>query len=80
MYQHNTSNTQLRVHLDKFHRVKYLELAAQRGWTIQLASQKEVRRIAISNTVESARTPFSADAVIDQIVKFIVANDQVRVK
>lgn len=56
----------LRVHLDKHHRDEYLKLAAERGWYVQLVSQRKIPRIAIVET--------------DENVNSIVTNDQVRVK
>lgn len=77
-YSAGNSNSTLRGHLDRLHRDEYLQIAAEKGWTVQLASQKDVRRVVLGNTVEPVptRTPFSVDAAIDHLVRFIVATDQ----
>lgn len=67
----------MRAHLDKHHHNEYLELAAERGWRVQLASQRDIHIITIANTTQ---TPFSVDAETDDNVDSIVADDQVWVK
>lgn len=80
-YSQTSSNGVLRGHLDKFHHAEYLRLAAERGWTVQLVSQNTILRQVIAKPAEIApRVPFSVDTAINYIVKFIVANDQVRVE
>jgi hypothetical protein len=73
-YMQTTLNAPLQSHLDRHHHTKYLHKAEKQGWTIQLVSQKDVLWKAIVGSC----VPFSMDAVVEHLVKFIVANDQVR--
>jgi hypothetical protein len=80
-YSWRTATSGLRSHLERFHKEEYLRIGKEKGWVIQLASLKS---LSLSQQVNSAANDlppqimFSPDAVTDHLVRFIVANDQVR--
>ena len=75
-YSWRTSTSGLRSHLERFHKEEYLRLGKERGWVIQLASVKSQQAKSAGNL--KPRVFFSSDAVTDHLVRFIAANDQVR--
>ena len=77
-FSHGTSSSGLRNHLDKWHCALYLQLAKEHGWTIQLPSHRDAiaRQAAAAQSVVQ-HTPFSPDGLLNRLVWFIVANDQV---
>lgn len=75
-YSWRTSTSGLRSHLERFHKEEYLRLSKERGWVIQLASVKSQQAKSAGNL--KPRVFFSSDAVTDYLVRFIAANDQVR--
>jgi len=80
-YSAGSSSSTLRYHLDRFHKVEYLALTEEKGWTTLLPSVKKAiqeAEEAIINSQEALlpRVPFSVEGALDHIVKFIVAHDQ----
>lgn len=83
LHHHATSTATgtLRNHLNKCHRVEYDRLCAQNGWKNHLAEadlQKAAKEKAIIQVAK--REPFNVDGLLNRIVKFIVADDQVSSK
>jgi hypothetical protein len=72
-YAISTSNTVLRKHLDRYHKDEYLKLAKEKGWITMLPSVKPQVSIA---PIKSKIT-FSPEQVLQKLVRFIAANDQV---
>jgi hypothetical protein len=68
-----TSNTVLQKHLDCYHKDKYLKLAKDKGWTTMLPSIKP----QVSIMPVKPRIAFSPEQVLQKLVCFIAANDQV---
>jgi hypothetical protein len=82
-FQYGTSSTNLRPHLEKYHKDDYLKLIRIKGWVNQLPSAKQAQEAqaaesATELTVGQARPPFTTEGLLNHIVNFIVANDQVR--
>ena len=80
-YSWRTATSGLRSHLDRFHKEEYLRLSRERGWTAQLPSVKSQQgrsAAAAGDSVTVRQIMFTSDAVTDHLVRFIVANDQVR--
>lgn len=75
-YAASSSNTTLRVHLDKQHRDEYIRICKQNKWEIKITSARKEQGNAVS-PLDAARTPFSKLAFIEHLVRFVVANDQV---
>jgi hypothetical protein len=74
-----TATGTLRVHLNKSHRVEYDRLCGENGWKNCLA-EADIQKTAKAEAViqVAKRESFSADGLLKRIVKFIVADDQVR--
>jgi hypothetical protein len=77
-YSHRTSTSGLRSHIERFHKEEYLRLSKERGWVIQIASLKSQQEKSTSGGNLPPQIMFSSDAVTNHLVRFIVANDQVR--
>jgi hypothetical protein len=75
----STATGTLRAHLGKSHRVEYDRLCAQNGWKNHLA-ETDIQKAEKAKTVIqiAKREQFSMDGLLNRIVKFIVADDQVR--
>ena len=81
-YSATTSNTTLRHHLDKVHKNEYLRISSTKGWKTQLPSSRatsEAPSDSQSGSNGQFRTPFSAKALLNHLVEFIIADDQVRI-
>ena len=77
-YSLNTSNTSLWNHLDSRHREKYLQACEDNNWKNQLPSaKKSVNLERPPGLPVHIRIPFSQKALLDHLVSFIVADDQV---
>jgi hypothetical protein len=78
-YAATTSNSTLRNHLEKAHKDEYLRVCSAKGWKNQLPSSKASSEAPSESRPGSGkRTPFSAKVFLDWLVKFIIADDQVR--
>ena len=74
-----TATGTLRNHLGKSHREEYDKLCTQNGWKNHLAEadkQKAAKETAVIQVAK--RELFNVDGLWNWIVKFIVADDQVR--
>lgn len=65
--------------MEKFHEEEYLRLCAKYGWRNQLPNVKAEEKAAAEaiRATATAVHVFSAEAVIVQIVRFVVSTDQV---
>lgn len=73
-----TSTGTLRVHLNKSHRVEYDRICAQKGWNNSLAEADTRKAAKEKEAIQVAkRELFTVDGLLNRIVKFIVADDQV---
>jgi hypothetical protein len=74
-----TATGTLRNHLGKSHRVEYDRQCAQNGWKNHLA-EADIQKAAKEKVVIqlAQREAFNVDGLLKRIVKFIVADDQVR--
>jgi hypothetical protein len=77
-YSWRTATSGLRSHLERFHKEEYIRLSKERGWVIQLASLKSQQGKSTGANNLPPQILFSSDAVTDHLVRFITANDQVR--
>lgn len=78
-YSWSTGGSGLRSHLERFHQKEYLKIGQERGWVMQLASIKTQEKQAQENQATlKQEVPFSPDNVTNYLIRFIVANDQVR--
>ena len=77
MYASSTSTSVLRGHLNRFHVEEYVQVAQERGWIMQLSSLKGKAAEGVEAT-SKAPVPFTPDMVANYFIRFIVANDQVR--
>jgi hypothetical protein len=77
-YAKSSSNTTLRGHLDNFHRVKWVRLANERGWTSKLRSQDQSMGTDDGTTSQDRSLDKFSEATFHRyLLNFIVANDQV---
>jgi hypothetical protein len=77
-YAKSSSNTTLCGHLDKFHRVKWLHLANERGWTSKLWSQDQSMGTDDGTTSQDRSLDKFSKATFHQyLLNFIVMNNQV---
>ena len=75
----STATGTLRNHLGKAHREDYDRICAQNGYknNLEVADiQKAAKEKAVIQVVK--REEFTVDGLLNRIVKFIVADDQVR--
>jgi hypothetical protein len=73
VYSSSTATGTLRGHLERYHEEEVITVCQRMGWPIQLPKYKAQHALTIKS-----RVPFSAEAVLDHLVKFISVNDQVR--
>src|SRR5271168_5211164 len=74
-YAPSTSNTVLRKHLDRYHKAEYLKLAKEKGWATTLPRPSIKLQVSIAPV--KPRITFSLEQVLQKLVRFIAANDQV---
>lgn len=74
-----TATGTLRNHLGKAHREEYDRICAENGWKNNLA-EADLQKVAKEKVVEqlAKREEFTVDGLLNRIVRFIVADDQVR--
>jgi hypothetical protein len=75
----STATGTLRNHLGKAHREDYDRICAQNGFKNNLAAadlQKAAKEEAVIQVAK--REEFTVDGLLNRIMKFIVADDQVR--
>lgn len=80
-YSSKTATSGLRSHLERFHKEEYILLGKERGWVMQLASLKSQQGQSTTGPGSAINLPkilFSSDAVTNHLIRFIVANDQVK--
>jgi hypothetical protein len=73
IYSSTTATGPLRGHLERYHEEEVITICQHKGWPIQLPKYKAQHALTINS-----RVPFSSEAVLDHLVKFIAVNDQVR--
>ena len=74
----STATGTLRNHLNKAHREEYDRKCAESGWKnhlVEADKQKAAKDKAVTQVTK--REAFSMDGLLNRIVKFIVADDQV---
>jgi hypothetical protein len=75
----NTSNTSLRMHLDRYHRNAYIAFCEANNYPNQLASHKAL--LAKDNLADQSdmgpRPKYSPAQLLKSIVNFVIADDQV---
>jgi hypothetical protein len=74
IYSSTTATGTLRNHLERFHEQEVIALCQRKGWPINLPKYKSQQALVVQG-----RVPFSQEAVLDRLVKFIVVNDQVSI-
>ena len=78
-YAASTTTTILRNHLTTQHRVDYLTKCQEKGWN-EYAEKLGSTDGGSLDTIDSStkpQIPFSRKVLLDRLVKFIVADDQV---
>lgn len=74
----STASGTLRNHLDKSHRAEYDRLCAQNGWKNYLAEADIQKAAKAKEVIQVAkRESFTMDGLLNRLVRFIVADDQV---
>ncbi|KAF8872185.1 hypothetical protein BD779DRAFT_1477678 [Infundibulicybe gibba] len=66
-----TATGNMRNHLERLHSKEVIAISLEKGWPIQLSGYKVAQ--ALKNT---GAVPFSYEAVLDRLIKFICVNDQ----
>ena len=74
IYSLTTATGTLRGHLERYHEQEVIMLCQRKGWPIQLPKYKAQQALVVQS-----RVPFSQEAVLDGLVKFIAVNDQVSI-
>jgi len=74
IYSSTTATGTLRGHLERYHEQEVIMLCQRKGWPIQLPKYKAQQALVVQG-----RVPFSQEAVLDGLVKFIAVNDQVSI-
>ena len=74
IYSLTTATGTLHGHLERYHEQEVIMLCQRKGWPIQLPKYKAQQALVIQG-----RVPFSQEAVLDGLVKFIAVNDQVSI-
>jgi hypothetical protein len=62
--------------LEKAHKDEYLRVTCAKGWKNQLPGSKASSEASLPGPEK--RAPFSTKGFLDRLVKFIIADDQVR--
>ena len=83
-YSKNTSTTSLRPHIEKHHLQEYLRLYKEKGWKVLLpglmsqARSQAASEASASRSRPDGRAEFSLQKFHQLLLKFIIADDQVR--
>ena len=79
-YAKATGNSNLRNHLTKRHAVAYDNAIIDNGWSYKLSTHSD--DVAHNNTRNDVTNwlvlPFSPKVFLDNLVRFVIADDQVR--
>jgi hypothetical protein len=80
-YAASTSISSLRYHIENHHADEYVKVCEDKKWPMMLAKRRVAedqnsRSLAVST--DASRPPFNAKNFLHALVKFIVADDQVR--
>jgi hypothetical protein len=70
----------LRRHLESQHKEEYLRKCQENGWKVQLPNLMKEQKEALAEVrkkAQEARSPFTPEALLQHLVNFIVADDQV---
>jgi hypothetical protein len=70
IYSSTTATGTLRGHLERYHEQEVILLCQRKGWPIQLPKYKAQQALVVQG-----RVPFSPEAVLDHLVKFVAVND-----
>lgn len=77
-YGKKTGNTNLRNHLLKQHPTEYDEAVLDRQWPYKLSTQTGDASVQNSHNAANRQVPpFTSEAFLEHLVRFIVADDQV---
>lgn len=76
-YSENTTTTGLRRHLVTYHRTIYLETCLAKGWTAYTAKLESADGDPVDSGPGRPLVPFTQKGLVDHLLKFIVADDQV---
>jgi hypothetical protein len=76
-YSENTTTTGLRRHLVTYHRTIYLETCLAKGWTAYAAKLESADGDPVDSGPGRPLVPFTQKGLVDHLLKFIVADDQV---
>ena len=81
-FSSKTGNTSLQTHLESIHRTEYLELCEDKGWVNMLPKMRKDVGSGAGNAGGGGdggapRDTFSQSRLLQYLVNFIVANDQV---
>lgn len=74
MYGTSTANTNLRNHLLKLHNAEYTQRCEQENWSY---ATPKVAKPTVGDNRKSALPSFSPEALLDYLVRFVTADDQV---
>jgi hypothetical protein len=76
MYKLGTGKSNCRNHLIKKHSAIYDRTVQEKGWGFRLSTEKPGART--TGLPKRPLPPFTLDSFIEYLVRFIVADDQVR--
>jgi len=76
MYSAKTGNDNLRKHLKREHEAAYHQKCQDEGWGY---GTKKIPQPSIGDNRKSALPPFSPEAFLEYLVRFITADDQVSI-
>lgn len=74
----STGYANLRNHLEKTHKEQYRQLCEENGW--DCATGPKVAGPTIGDNRKQALPLFSPEAFLEYLVRFVTADDQVRVR
>lgn len=66
----------LHAHLDRDHHEEYIRVCMQKGWELKIQSAHQ-SQLEIVSWLDAQQSPFLKVTLIQHLVMFIAANDQV---
>ena len=77
-YGIKTGTANLRLHLEKTHKQQYIQLHTDMGWIYKPILKKDAEPTVADNR-KQALPPFSPETFLEYLVRFVTADDQVRI-
>lgn len=77
-YTIRTSTSTLRDHLKRLHKEIYYKAVKEKGWIKLQPGLRTLQQALAVKSVAGPRVPFSSQAMVTAMIRFIVSDDQVR--